>query len=146
LIKRTIKQFTLNKSERLKKRTAIDRLFKEGRSFSVYPFKVVYFFNPLPAIEIEKVLTTKAFYKLQFGVSVSKRAFKKAVFRNRIKRLIREAYRVEKIPLQIALEPKKVCLEFFIIYTGKELPLFTFVQEKMKNIILRLLQEIEKRA
>ena len=146
MIKRTIKQFTLNKSERLKKRTAIDRLFKEGRSFSIYPFKVVYFFKPLSTDSSEKEETLKEFSSLKFGVSVSKRNFKKAVFRNRIKRLMREAYRVEKFELSESLKTKEnIGLEVFFIYTGKELPLFTFVQEKMKNIVQRLLQEIEKR-
>jgi ribonuclease P protein component len=146
LIKRSIKQFTLNKNERLKKRTTIDRLFKEGRSFSVYPFKAVYHLGQINEGLSEKKNVNKAGPPLQFGVSVSKRTFKKAVFRNRVKRLIREAYRVEKVLLLTALNDKKnTALELFIIYTGKELPLFTFVQEKMKNLIHRLVQEIEKR-
>jgi ribonuclease P protein component len=121
-------------------------LFKEGRSFSVYPFKVVYFFKPLSVDELGRVQISKAIVPLQFGVSVSKRNFKKAVFRNRIKRLVREAYRVEKVQLLDVLSTKRnIVLELFIIYTGKELPLFTFVQEKIKIILNRLLLEIEKR-
>ena len=73
---------TLHKSERLDKKKVIDKMFSGGaRSFSVFPLRVVY----LPVEELEAPVSIL--------VSVSKRRFKRAVKRNRVKRQIREAYR-----------------------------------------------------
>ena len=73
---------TLGKKERLKSQKLIGRLFEEGISIKIFPFRLIY-------IVTEKPL-------LQSSFSVPKRNFKKAVDRNRIKRLIKEAYRLER--------------------------------------------------
>lgn len=135
-----IKQFTLNKTERLKKRKDIERLFKEGRSFSLYPLRVYYLAGGTGALpNMEEAV-------LQFGVSVSKRYFKKAVHRNRIKRLIREAYRTQKGPLQQRVkEEQGACLKLFVIYTGKELPDYYLMQTRVAAALERLEKETLKR-
>jgi ribonuclease P protein component len=134
--KKAIKQFTLHKSERLKKRKIIEHLFNEGSSFSIYPFRVFYFLN--------KTLS-EGNQPLQFGTGASKRNFKKAVDRNRIKRLIREAYRTQKLPLQqLVTEQQKSSLQIFIIFTGKELPPFDHVNTKVAEVLERLGKEILK--
>ena len=80
---------------------------------------------------------------LQFGTGVSKRHFKRAVDRNRIKRLIREAYRTQKLPLQAALtEGGKGYLKLFILYTGKELPDYQLVREKVAGVLGRIEKEL----
>jgi ribonuclease P protein component len=77
---------------------------------------------------------------LQAGFSVSSRNFKKAVDRNRIKRLLRESYRKQKSTLLELLtkEGAPVSLAIFLIYTGKELPAYEFVDEKMRLAIKKL--------
>jgi ribonuclease P protein component len=118
----------------LKKRKAIEQLFQSGKSFSTYPFRIYYLL--LPRVGSEEHL-------LQFGVAVSKRYFKKAVDRNRIKRQIREVYRVEKLPLKQRLEThQQIALKVFFIYTGKEMPLFNVVQQKVTAILQKLEKEI----
>jgi ribonuclease P protein component len=82
----------------------------------------------------EKELATP----LQAGFSASSRNFKKAVDRNRIKRLMREAYRLQKNPLQEALQAKQKQLALFFIYTGKELPDYKTVSEKIGVILNKL--------
>ncbi len=137
--KDAIKQFTLHKSERLKKRKIIEHLFNEGSSFSIYPFRVFYFLN--------KTLDEGSNKPLQFGTGAGKRNFKKAVDRNRIKRLIREAYRTQKLHLQqLATEQQKGCLQIFIIFTGKELPLFDHIKTKVAEVLYRLEKEILKKV
>jgi len=82
---------------------------------------------------------------LQFGVSVSKKYFKKAVHRNRIKRLIREAYRTQKLPLQHLIKEGAVPpLQLFALYTGKELPDYHLVYTKVAEALERLQKAIVK--
>ena len=105
-----IKQFTLGKNERLKSRKQIELLFSEGKKFSIAPFRIHYSFNQ------------SANPPLQFGVGVSNKNFKNAVDRNRIKRLVKESYRLQKVTLQQELKEKKGQLNIFFIYNGKEIP------------------------
>ena len=126
------KQFTLGKNERLKSRKQIEQLFSEGKSFPLSPFRIYYLVTPL---------ITNSSPTLQFGAGVSGKNFKRAVDRNRVKRLTREAYRLQKKQLQEATMQKKLQLNIFFIYTGKELPAFNIVREKV-NVILNKLTKI----
>ena len=80
---------------------------------------------------------------LQAGFTVSARNFKKAVDRNRIKRLMRECYRLQKSNLKISLEQNKKALAVFFIYTGKEMPKFNEVFDKIGNALKRLEKTLE---
>ena len=128
------KEYTLGKNERLKSRKLIDTLFKEGKSLVQQPFRVYYVFDQLKVGE------------LQFGIGVSTRNFKKAVDRNRVKRLAREAWRLHKSALKLHLQQQKTQLAVFIIYTGKELPEFADVVDKIKLVIQRLRAIAEKKT
>ncbi|MDI3318453.1 ribonuclease P protein component [Pinibacter soli] len=129
------KVHTLGKTERLKSRKLIDSLFQKGKSMNVFPFRVYYLFTELSADT-----------PVQAGVSASKKYFKRAVDRNRIKRLTREAYRLRKIPLKEILEAKNLQLAVFFIYTGKVIPTYTEVCEKMDIIITKLSEQIVQRS
>jgi ribonuclease P protein component len=124
------KQFTLHKGERLKRRKIIEQLFSEGRAVTAFPIRVQY--------KMVDQLTAP----LQAGFSVSSRNFKRAVDRNRIKRLLREAYRLQKLPLEQALQTKEQQLALFLIYTGKELPVYALVKEKVEVVLTKLLQTV----
>jgi ribonuclease P protein component len=125
------KQLTLGKNERLKSRKQIEQLFSKGKNFVVKPFRIYY--------RIHQVAFT-----LQFGVSVSGKNFRKAVDRNRIKRLVREAYRLQKIFLQEKLKEKKLQINIFFIYTGKELPDFNLIKEKVDVALKKLLAIVDE--
>lgn len=122
-----IKKFTLSKTERLKSRKLIEGLFRDGKSFAVFPFRIYYIYskNNEPS--------------LQAGYGVSIKRFKKAVDRNRVKRLMREAYRLQKPGLLSFLNERKFSLILFFIYTGKEMAVHDEVFTKMQLIIKRLL-------
>lgn len=79
---------------------------------------------------------------MQCGVGVSSKNFKKAVDRNRIKRLMRESYRLQKIFLQDSLKGKDLQLALFLIYTGKELPEYKMVSDKIELILNRLVKSV----
>jgi ribonuclease P protein component len=124
------KQFTLGKEERLKSRKIIEQLFSEGQRFAVNPFRI--FYLPAPV-------------SLQCGVAVSSKNFKKAVDRNRIKRVVREAYRLQKKALQEKLKEKNKGLYIFLVYTGKELPEYQLVYDKVNVILNKLLKQCDEK-
>jgi ribonuclease P protein component len=121
------KQFTLGKNERLKSRKSIDQLFSEGKKIVVAPFRVLYLLT-----------RTEEKSSLLFGTGVSAKNFKKAVDRNRIKRLMREGYRLQKKNLQEKIQASNIQLNVFFIYTGKELPEYDEVYKKMSIVLNKL--------
>ncbi len=124
-------RYTLGKQERLKSRKQIEHLFKEGKSFSVPPLRVYYTACPLPIANCS----------LQFGVAVGTRHFKKAVDRNRVKRLIREAWRLQKNDLKQQLDTANQQLHVFFIFTGKEVPDYKLIAEKT-GVALQKLEQL----
>ncbi len=76
---------------------------------------------------------------LQAGFAVSSKLFKKAAARNRIKRLTKEAYRLQKAALATLLATNQQQMIVFFIYTGKEIPGMDIVKEKLDVILKKLL-------
>ena len=139
-----VKKLTLGKQERLKSRKIIDQLFKEGKSFTITPYRVSYLSpKAQPPRPIPKNSPGEN-NLLQVGVGVSTKNFKQAVDRNRIKRLTREAWRLQKTPLQEIIEQKGKPYAIFIIYTGKELPAYEEVSEKIAVILKRLIKTVNE--
>ena len=127
---RSSKKNTLGREERLKSRNKIQTLFAKGKVMNFSPFKIIYQFQ---TDNLE----------FQLGVAVGTRQFKKAVDRNRIKRLIKEAYRLQKNQLKDLLIIKKTGLSLFIIYSGKTIPDYEFVYEKTGKILQKLESELD---
>ncbi len=75
---------------------------------------------------------------LQAGFTAGTKHFKRAVKRNRIKRLLRETYRLNKHSLKTSLEERNMHLAVFFMFTGKELPEYPLVLEKMKMALEKL--------
>ena len=122
---------TLRKPERLNRKKVIEKMFAGGsRSFSVFPLRVVY----LPVGELDAPVSIL--------VSVSKRYFKRAVKRNRMKRRIREAYRVNKQELLNVLAQKQIRLAVAFIYLSDDLVAFSVIEERMKTALARIAEKI----
>ena len=122
-------RYTLGKNERLKSRKAIDELFTNGKSFSVFPIKVIY--KKDVCVNTASTVNSKPLtVNLQSAFSVSKKYFKKATERNRIKRLMRESYRLQKNDLQNSLQQSNKQAVVFILYVGNEIPEHKMVMEK----------------
>ena len=113
---------TFGKEEKLKSRKIIAQLFDVGTSAVKFPVKV--FYLPIEKLENHQV-----------AFAVPKRNFKSAVVRNRIKRQLRESYRLQKEPLE-KQNGKKFAMLF--VYLGKEKPRYTALSSSMgvllKNI------------
>ncbi|MEP6467692.1 MAG: ribonuclease P protein component [Parafilimonas sp.] len=124
--------FSYNKTEKLKSKKQLDALFANAKSFVVFPVKVWY---DLPVVQ-DNIIKT--------GVGVSSRHFKKAVHRNRVKRLLREAYRTEKQPLHIYLNSNKKQVAVFLLFIDKVMPEYDLIKAKMKLCMARLIHELHE--
>lgn len=128
------KSFTFKKEERLKSRKAIEQLFKSGQSFGQFPLRVVWMELDHPSGESP----------VRFALSVPKKKFKRASDRNRIRRLIRETYRLEKTAFYHHLPSDLQQLGMMIIYTGREMPDYEIVEAAMKQLLYRLSKKCRK--
>lgn len=126
---------TFGKRDKLCGKKVIDQLFARGRSFISYPLRVVYLVD---SSESNSEYTAKVL------ISVSKRNFKRANKRNRIKRLVREVYRLNKMSLVRDVEVKKVCVDIAFIHLNKELPEYLEIDKAMKKALTLLQEKIEK--
>ena len=121
-------KYSLGKEERLKSRKLTEQLFRSGKSFTVFPIRTYYQFNDIADRK----------FPVQAGVSASGKIFRKAVQRNRIKRLLRETYRLQKNKLYEACEENKKQLSLFFVYIDKTLPEYEPLKEKMSLILEKL--------
>ena len=119
-----IQRYTLHSTERLKLRKQIETLFQTGEAFSVYPLRVIYGLTPREAVSGPSLA----------GFSVPKKKMKLAVHRNRIKRLIKECWRVQKHELAPALLSHQQAHIFFI-FTGKEMPVHADIYKSVQKAI-----------
>ncbi len=83
-------------------------------------------------------------FHIKAGVGVNKRNFKNAVHRNRIKRLLREAYRLNKLPLQNHLLQHQKGVMVFFLYIDKTLPQKGVLQNKMPYVIRELIKRFDE--
>ena len=122
------RKYAFPKEEHLCRKKLIEELFgKQGSSFGVYPLRIVWLKSEAPTTAPPQVL-----------ISVSKRTFKRAVDRNRLKRLIREAYRLNKYRLLEQPGGHPIAL-LGIIFTGKEKSPLALVEKKLISAFHRLL-------
>lgn len=135
----TQKVNTLGKEEKLKSRKQIELLFAEGKGFTAFPVKVVYLVRKIEGPELDNGNAA-----VQVGVSASTRQFKHATDRNRIKRLLREAYRQQKHELMETAEQKGIGLSVFFIYLDKTLPGYDILFDKMRYCLKRLRKTLEE--
>ncbi|WP_408041228.1 ribonuclease P protein component [Tenacibaculum amylolyticum] len=123
-------KFTLGKEERLKSRKLIGKLYTEGKSIKTFPLRMVY---------IQTEHTSQ--FPVQIGVSVPKRNFKRAVDRNRIKRLLRESYRLQKNIVYSEVEKPYV---FMISYLAKEEWSYADIEQKMQKLLTLFIEKTSK--
>lgn len=120
--------FTLSKKERIKSKKLFEQLFEEGKSVSNFPIKLFY----LPTSFEEDDVA------LKIAVVAPKRNFKSAVDRNRIKRLMREAYRLNKHLVFNKIEGN---FAFVFLYLGKEMPDYQLIENKMTGVLQKFIKK-----
>ncbi len=119
--------YKLGKRSRIKSQKLIQEIFKDGKSVTIFPLRGVY----LP----ENKTNT-----LQVAVSVSKARHKKATDRNRVKRLMRESWRLQKHVLENALLQNEKRLSVFITFLDKEMPEYDAVFKATGKLIDKLMK------
>jgi ribonuclease P protein component len=112
---------------RLKSRDVLNNVFENGRKVKSWPVILHFIDTALP----EAV-------PCQAAVSVSKKRFKRAVDRNRIKRLLREAWRLEKIPVEKALHAHGKQRAIVFIFTGKEMPTYEAILLCVQTVLKKM--------
>ena len=132
--------FTYKKTDKLKSRKQTQHLFSTGQAINVFPIRLIYTIEPIESTAANLSLTSI----LQAGVGAPSRTFRKAVQRNRVKRLLREAYRLEKPNFisQAALDNKRVNL--FFLYTDALVLTQVEIQGKVKEALSILVSKLNK--
>jgi ribonuclease P protein component len=126
---------TFSKAERLKSAALIAKLFKEGHSFSAWPLRVVW-------LPLDQEAATPLLFPVQAGFVAPKRAFKSAVQRNRVKRLMREAYRLHKSALYQSVSEANRPVAVLLICTAKEMPVYADVVNGVQKMIVKMAQRL----
>lgn len=137
-----MKQFTLPKTERLYLRESISELFANGSSFTAFPYRVVYLIKD--ETDEHRPSADRQSQCAMMAVAPKKR-FKHAVDRNHVKRLTREAYRKQKLPLWEALNLQHKTLEVAWIYVDNKFISYEETYTIIGKAISRLIRTIEKK-
>ena len=124
------KLFTYQKQDKLKSRKQTQYLFSKGQSIHAFPIKLIF---TVEANEIRMV---------QAGVGAPSRTFRKAVQRNRVKRLLREAYRLEKPTFMEQLSLDNQRLNLFFLYTDAVVLTQLEIQTKLKEALNLLVKKL----
>lgn len=127
-------RYTLERNERLKHRKVIQLLFKQGRSFVTFPVRVVWLENEAPDGPA----------KTRFSLTVPKKNYPRAVDRNRLRRLVRESYRLHKPDFLEKLPEGDRQFSIMLIYIAREELPFKVVYKAVGKALARLAGEIAK--
>lgn len=127
---------TFPKSEHLCGVKSIEKLHTQGNAFVSYPFRIVYILVNDEAEDIP----------VRAMVSVSKKKFKKAVDRNRVKRLMRETYRLNKSQLIELISENDLRLHLAFQYISDEIMPYSEMNNKMQKTLERLMKTITEKT
>lgn len=123
---------SFGKVYKLCSKTQIDAIFEKKHAVKAYPFLLYY-----QDVNLNQPIA------FQVVISAPKRNFKRAVDRNRIKRVMKEVMRKNKTDLEAHLNNNKKQLALFLIYTAKELPEYSQLEKKIVVLLNRLIEQTQ---
>lgn len=118
---------TFPAAERIKSKKVLEELYQKGETINHFPFRLKFMRHNFE----DEV-------KVKITVSVPKRNVRKAVQRNRLKRQIKEAYRLNKSTLLSQFENEPKGLALFLIYTGKQDQEYALLESKLIELLKKL--------
>ncbi len=124
------RRFSFSKNERITSRNTIISLFSSGKAVKAFPLYAKYIFVPEQEVSC------------QILISVSKKKVKLAVNRNRIKRLVRESYRLNKFLLTDFLEQNELKIALNINYSLSDVISFSEIEDSVKRILTKICSDI----
>lgn len=127
-----LKGFGFGKPEKLKKKTVIDDIFLKGKAIQKNGFAFLY---------LEQV--NAANVPVQAMFAVSKKNFKHATNRNKIKRLMREVWRLEKAKVYLPVLQAQKQFAVCIMFKGRTMPNFKQVKENLQLLFLQFCKQIK---
>lgn len=125
------KRFTFTKEERVTGKRRIETLFAQGSSFMAYPFRVVYLERARYPLTLASILIT-----------VPKKRVRSAVQRNRVKRLAREAYRLNKHLLNPLMPREEWGIDIAFIYVKEGTTDYATVEKGMRKAMNTLVTQL----
>lgn len=128
------KVYGFGKEEHLYLRKEIEGLFSSDKKMLSYPYRALY--RLIPEEEVAAKLL----------INAPKRRLKRAVDRNRVKRLIREAYRLHKGILTDKAREANTTVLLGIVYIGEELPTYERTEKAVKYFLHRITEELTSRS
>lgn len=141
------RRLTLRKGEKLRHRSLVDPLFREGQTLYEFPLRLTW--RAIDSEELERVFrdrTPERIDSLQMLITVPKKKRRHAVDRVLMRRRIREAYRLNRLPLKMQLETegRVRTLGIALIYLhDKNLP-YSLIDSKMKSLLKRLAAKLKR--
>lgn len=136
------KIFTYQQKDKLKSRKQTQNLFSFGKSMTNAPLRLIYTLEQMTMPEDSNAMDLI----LQAGVGAPSRQFRKAFQRNRVKRLLREAYRLAKPAFKAQLPLKGMRLNLFVLYMDTNVLPQADINEKMEQILNQLIKRIYGQA
>lgn len=124
-------RYTLGIGQRIKREKEIEALFQSGKALSVFPLRLIWLVVP----------KTDSEFDIQAGFSAPKRRFKRATDRNRIKRMLREQFRLNRQLLEGSIPAGKK-LQIFLLFTGPTIPETVLVKESLVKALVQLKSKI----
>lgn len=122
--------YKLRKDEKLCSRTAVERLFGEGKSLMAFPLRAAYRLRP------------RGDHPVQFLISIPKKRIRKAVGRVTLRRRVREAYRLNRRDLLLApLEQAGWGVDIAFVYLDSNPAPYSVINEKIVTLLTRIAQE-----
>lgn len=121
--------YKLNKDEKLCSRTAVNRLFDEGKSLMAFPLRAAFRLRP------------RGDNPVQFLISIPKKRIRKAVNRVTLRRRVRESYRLNRhVLLQAPLEQAGWGVDIAFVYLDNSPAPYSVIDEKMASLLQRIAQ------
>ena len=136
IFKQLPKNFTYQKKDKLKSRKQTQFLFSKGTAITMHPIRLLYTIEKVEAGIFPNGL-------LQAGVGAPSRQFRKAVQRNRVKRLLREGYRLEKPNFTNSISLTNTRLNLFFLYVDVNVQTQQQIQTSIKLILQKLADKLK---